>query len=688
MLLGVDTGGTFTDFVLLRDGQLQTLKVLSTPDNPTRAIIDGMAKLGLTAPAFPNLRLVHGSTVATNAALEGHGASTVYITNHGFTDVLRIGRQARRSLYDLHPVAPFDPVPETHLIGTGGRLDPAGQVVEPLTDDDLSALRAEVARLAPEAVAINLLYSYVDDRFERAIEAALADLAFVARSSFVLPEYREYERGLATWLNAWLGPVVHRYLQALAAAVAPAPVSVMQSSGGLIDAEQAGNRAVNLLLSGPAGGLAAATHLGRVCGQPDLLTFDMGGTSTDVALLQGAPRLTDEGVIGQFPVAVPMAEIHTIGAGGGSVAYVDAGGALQVGPESAGADPGPACYGRGGTRATVTDAHLLLGRLPADTRLGGSLPLDLNAARDAISALARDLTVRAPGSTANSGQLDALTAALSVEDAARGVIEIANLRMAQALRVISLERGYDPRDFALMCFGGAGGLHVCALAEALGVQRIIVPAHCGVFSALGMLMAKPSRQLVQTLNLPLEPDRLGEIEAAFAALVAAARHELELEGHDSGDIAAERSLDLRYRGQSFYLTLPWEGDPDKACRAFNQRHTHRYGHALDLPVEAVNIRTDVSVVHEQPTLPDLAPGNAATAVRQTAIIGAAGTVSAPVHERVQLTPGQRIAGPALVVEPFATTLIEEPWIAEVDAFGHLQLHQQNAAQARDSAPGD
>jgi len=471
MLLGVDTGGTFTDFVLFDGESLRLQKVLSTPDDPSRAIRRGITELGLDAAVTAGrVVIVHGSTIATNAALEGKGVRTAYITNRGFTDVLRIGRQARIGLYSLTPQAHANPVPEELLLGTGGRIGPAGEQIEPLTAADLAQLRAQVLALKPAAIAINLLFSYVDDASERIIEAALEDLAFVSRSSFVLPECKEYERGIATWLNAWLGPVVERYLVRLAQSVAPCPVAVMQSSGGVIGAAAASRRAVNLLLSGPAGGLAAAGHLGQTIGERELLTFDMGGTSTDVALIQDRPSLTDEGWIGPYPVAIPMADIHTIGAGGGSIAHVDEACVLHVGPRSAGANPGPACYGHGGIQPTVTDANLALGRIPVTQLLGGTLPLHLELAQSALQRIAIPLGV-------------------SNEKAALGVIAIANQHMAEALRVISLERGYDPRQFTLVCFGGAGGLHVCALAEALQIRNIIVPQRSGVFSALGMLVA-------------------------------------------------------------------------------------------------------------------------------------------------------------------------------------------------------
>jgi N-methylhydantoinase A len=387
-LVGIDTGGTFTDFVCLTGGVLRVHKVLSTPRAPEQAILRGIADLGLDSRA---LIVVHGSTVATNAVLEGKGVRTAFITNHGLRDLLTIGRQARRALYDLQPPPQPPPVPRELCLETGGRLGAHGEVVTPLTDADLAGLRAEVERLAPRAVAINLLFSFLDERFERAVAAAMPAGMFVARSSAVLPEYKEYERGIATWLNASVGPLVEDYLTRLAQSLPAARVSVMQSSGDTIAAAQAGGQAVHMLLSGPAGGLAAVRRLGAAAGLDRLLSFDMGGTSTDVALIEGDIRLTGEGRIGGYPVAVPMVDMHTIGAGGGSIAYLDGGGLLRVGPASAGADPGPACYGRGGRAPTVTDANLALGRLPADGFLDGRMPLDRAAALEALAAVAQPL---------------------------------------------------------------------------------------------------------------------------------------------------------------------------------------------------------------------------------------------------------------------------------------------------------
>ncbi|ESQ16479.1 MAG: hypothetical protein N838_26330 [Thiohalocapsa sp. PB-PSB1] len=387
-LLGIDTGGTFTDFVLWQNGHMRTHKLLSTPDAPERAILQGVAELGLE-PA--GLLVIHGSTVATNAVLEGKGARTAYITNRGFADLLTIGRQARASLYDLQPPARPAPVPAALCIETGGRYRADGTLLEPLSANDLVDLRAKLLRLAPQSVAINLLFSYLDDSAERAIADALPAGLFIARSSQVLPLIGEYERGIATWLNARVGPVVEGYIKRLQQELPGARLAVMQSSGETVAADQIAGQAVRLLLSGPAGGLVGAGFVARSAGIGRLLTFDMGGTSTDVALVDGAPRLTTEGRVADWPVAVPMVDMHTIGAGGGSIARMDAGGALLVGPESAGAHPGPVCYNRGGRQPTVTDANLVLGRLRPEAFLGGRMRLDPNAARLALERLGTEL---------------------------------------------------------------------------------------------------------------------------------------------------------------------------------------------------------------------------------------------------------------------------------------------------------
>lgn len=652
VLIGIDTGGTFTDFVVWHGGVIAAHKVLSTPRAPEQAILQGIRELGLEPKG---LILVHGSTVATNAALEGKGVRTLYIGNRGLGDLLSIGRQARRELYNLQPLPEPPPVLPGDCLECGGRLTPQGEVVEPLDDADLALLLREVLARSPEAVAINLLYSYLDDRFERAIEAALPAALFVSRSSAVLPVEGEYERGIATWLNSWVGPRVAGYLERLRAGLPGARISVMQSSGEAIQADRAARQAVRMLLSGPAGGLVGAGFTAAASGRVRVLSFDMGGTSTDVALIEGAPRLTREGRIGPWPVAVPMVDMHTIGAGGGSIARLDAGGMLQVGPESAGADPGPACYGRGGDLPTVTDANLLLGRLRGDAFLGGRMTLDEGAARKVLQRLAGEMGV-------------------AVETAAEGILRVANEHMARALRVISVQRGVDPRGHTLVCFGGAGGLHVCALADALGMREALVPVHAGVLSALGMLAARPGRQLLRACSGLLQRLSDTALSAELTELAEAGMEDLMGEGLCREEIEVGFTLDLRYPGQSHTLELPWRGCAATAA-AFHDLHEERYGHRMVLPVELVNLRVSLSGPPSPLALPALSPGEPAPVKAWLRLSGIEGRVAC--HERHFLMPGQIIAGPALITEMASTTWLAPGWVSTLDGTGNLLLRREH-----------
>jgi len=660
LLLGVDTGGTFTDFVLIDGNIVRIHKRPSTPHAPEQAILDGITALGLQqAMASGQLIIVHGSTVATNAALEGKGARVAYITNHGFADVLTIARQARPQLYNLTPPPLPAPVPPSLCFETGGRIGADGSMLEPLTDADLQQLLAQLVQAQPEAIAINLLFSYLDDAAERRIEKTLENSGllpnnlFVSRSSFVLPEYREYERGIATWLNAWLGPVVRGYIERLLQQVQPSPLAIMQSSGGTIGAQQACLRAVNLLLSGPAGGLAAAQAVAAQAGYSRILTFDMGGTSTDVALIDGTIGLTSEGRIGPYPVAVPMVNLHTIGAGGGSIAHVDAGGMLHVGPQSAGAAPGPACYGRGGNLATVTDANAVLGRLPATIALGGDMKIDVMQAERVISGIAVALNC-------------------DPHTAAQGIITVANEHMVRALRVISVEKGFDPRDFTLCCFGGAGGLHLCDLADALGMNKALVPQYGGVLSALGMLVAPRQRQLSRTCRHALHEGDTSMIQRYFTELEQQALRELADEGVDTGDVRIERRADLRYIGQSYSLTLDF-AESALMESAFHAAHEKQYGHRLSKPVELVTLR--VAAMAPQPQL--LLPiANSDTSVPNvTTVVGLTQPVA--VYRREQLPLDKAVSGPLIVAESTATTWVTAHWQVQRDAQGHLHLSRRD-----------
>jgi N-methylhydantoinase A len=644
--LGVDTGGTFTDFVFFDGETLKVHKVLSTPHAPEEAILNGIAEMGIS---LDDVQVIHGSTVATNAVLEGKGVRTAYISNRGLGDILTIGRQARQSLYDLEPAPVSPPVPESLCLETGGRLGADGVEVEPLTGTHLCQLKTHLEELKPDAVAINLLFSFLDDRFERAIEAIVPRDMFCSRSSSILPEVREYERGITTWLNAYVGPLMEHYILRLQKGLGEAGLSVMQSHGGTISARQAAHHAVRLLLSGPAGGLQGARYMGAQAGFDSLLTFDMGGTSTDVALIDGDIRLTSEGHIDRYPVAVPMVDMHTIGAGGGSIAYLDAGDMLQVGPESSGAQPGPACYGAGGTKPTVTDANLVLGRLPRQTSLGGGMQVDTAAARQAFESLASAM-------------------ACSIDEAAQGVIRIANDHMAKALRVISVQRGLDPMDYTLTCFGGAGGLHVCELAEALGMKQALVPIHAGVLSALGMLVAPASRQLSHSYLNRLADCSPEDIESKLNQLVRSGEAELAREGVTGVD--RKCSLDLRYEGQSSTLQLPWS-DITNTVEAFHAAHEQRFGHRMDIPVEVVTLRVGLEASHEPPALPERHDQSEGSPYTYEEVSGIETAV--PVYRREEIAVGQRLNGPTLITEKVSTTFIAPGWQCQADGFGNLLL---------------
>ena len=646
-LLGIDTGGTFTDFILYKDGCLVTHKVLSTPKAPEQAILQGVKDLQLDAK---DLMIVHGSTVATNALLEGKGVTTAYITNFGLSDVLSIGRQTRGELYNLQPVKQPPPVAKKYCLETGGRLSATAEIIEPLTRSQLDELALQIKNLAPDAVAINLLFSYLDDEAEKRIASIIPDSVFVSRSSTVLAEYKEYERGIATWLNSYVGPLVQDYLKRLQLALPNARIAVMQSAGGTIAAKLAGQQAVHMLLSGPAGGLAAAKFMGDITSQHRLLTFDMGGTSTDVAMIDGELQLTSEGEIAGYPVAIPMVDMHTIGAGGGSIASIDAGGLLQVGPESAGADPGPACYGNGGKEATVTDANLLLGRLRSDAFLGGEMSLDIAAATQAIKPLADQLK-------------------LSIEDAAEGIISIANEHMAHALRVMSVQRGIDPQELSLVSFGGAGGLHVCALADSLTMTQAMVPRYAGVLSALGMLVAPRARQLSQTFNHVLNKLTNEEIEQRFSLLYQEGLAALKEEGVEEKDIISIYSLDCRYLGQSYFLNVKWQ-NIESAVAEFQKLHAKRYGHQLELDVELVNLRLSLKSKTEEIKLP-LIDNVKEEEKRYAKLVGIEKDV--PIFNRDDLECGAKIFGPALITETVSTTYLEPGWSCEVDKVACLLL---------------
>lgn len=649
--LGVDVGGTFTDVVTVDDaGGVVIGKVPSTPRDQSVAVLTGWSSL--SAPAAEVALFAHGTTVATNALLERRGARTALITTAGFRDLLEIGRQDRASLYDLTRHRPPPLVPRELRFVVRERMGPEGVVV-PLDPASIADALDSLVAARVEAVAVCLLFAFRHPEHERAVrEAVAARLPGVpiSLSSEVLPEFREYERLSTTVADAYLRPRLSAYLRRLerraGEAGLPAPL-VMQSSGGVTDVATAAEHPARFVLSGPAGGVVGASYVAGLSGFRDVLTFDMGGTSTDVApVLGGRAQLTTESVVAGVPLRLPMVDVHTVSAGGGSIAWVDEGGALRVGPHSAGAEPGPAAYGRGGDEPTVTDADLVLGALPDGGRLGGDVVLRRELAEQALGRLGARLG------------LDAQAAAL-------GVVRVADTEMVRALRVISIERGLDPRELALVAFGGAGGLHACALAEELGCRTVLVPRAAGVLSALGLAISDVRHDHVR----PVLGRDAGGLEDEFAALETSARAQLP-------GARLERLADLRYSGQSFELTVPG-GAWDELVAGFHAAHERRYGHRIDdEPVELVNVRVVATRAGAAPDLraPDVAERTEA-APRHRELVLESGHVRAVVVDRRAMTGGSRVAGPAVVEMPEATCLVRPGWAGVVDGVGTLVLER-------------
>ncbi len=660
-VVGVDTGGTFTDFVLLRDGELQVHKVLSTPVDPASAILQGLEELGV----HRNLEaLVHGSTVATNAVLERKGVRTGLITTEGFRDVLEIGRQTRPKLYSIRVEREPALVSRELRVEVLERLNELGDVLIPLDEDSVDEAIAVLKRADVQSVAICLLFSFANPDHERRVaRAARAAGVHVSASSEVLPEFREYERTSTVVLNAYVAPIMDRYLGRLEQSLpADAPLRIMQSNGGSISAATARQEAARTLLSGPAAGVVGAAYVASAAGFEHSISFDMGGTSTDVALIDGGVTETTDGTIGGHPTKLPMIDIHTVGAGGGSIAWFDSGGALRVGPLSAGADPGPAAYGRGGAEPTVTDANVVLGRLIPEVFLGGGMVLDRDAALTAVAEIAERL-----GST--------------VEEAALGIVRVANANMEAAIRVISVERGHDPRLFTLVAFGGAGPLHACELAGALRIPRVLVPSTPGVLSALGMLTADVLKDYVQTVMVS-SGEASGKVEPVFAELEQRGRDDLRREGIEPERVVIERYLDLRYVGQSYELLVPYDGDLDEVITRFHEAHDRRFGYSdPGERVQVVNVRLKARGLADRPEIERFALDQTATAEpverRPVVFSGAAGATEydTPIYDRVKLSPGSSFSGPAIITQYDTTTVLPPGWRLTVDATRSLVVEQ-------------
>jgi N-methylhydantoinase A len=649
----VDTGGTFTDLVLLREGTIHTLKVPSTPHDPSQAVLDGIREMIGPADDFV---LLHGSTVATNALLERKGARVVLVTNDGFEDIIEIARQDRPQLYALVGHRPPPLVRRDDRLGVVGRLGSQGEEITPLDETRLEALPEEIRKRGAESVAISMLHSYANPEHERATAAVVRGLGIpVSVSSELVPEFREYERTSTTVMNAYVAPLMDRYLGRLAAEAGARRVTIMGSNGGALPIERARREPVHTVLSGPAGGVVGASTWARRAGHESVLTFDMGGTSTDVSLCPGRPLRTREFAIGGQPAAMSVIDIHTVGAGGGSIARVDAGGALRVGPRSAGAQPGPICYGNGGADVTVTDAHVWLGRLPADAFLGGERTLDRAAVEGALAVIANAL----------GGTLD---------EAAAGILSVADTAMERALRVISVERGYDPADFVVVAFGGAGGLHVVELTRRLGASKAIVPPDPGLLSAYGMLASPVSREVARTVLLDTEHAGVDErLRAVLDELESAARKEMVDEGIDTGSLTTERWIDARYRGQSFELGVPardW-------VSAFHASHEERYGYRREeTAVEAVTLR--VMVTAPAAELGDRGPPEAVAPppTRPLRVVFERSEHEATGVRRSDLLAGHALEGPLIVQEYSGTTWVPPRWRLSVDGWGCLHLSRE------------
>jgi N-methylhydantoinase A len=654
--LGVDVGGTFTDLVALVEGGLITAKVPTTPRNQARGVVRA---LELVQPAVGAVAsLAHGSTVATNALLERRGARTALVTTEGFRDVIEIGRQNRPALYDLTRDRPAALVPRALRFTVRERMGRDGVLV-PLDEESVRAAVDACREAEVEAVAVCLLFGFLHPEHEQKVGAALREAlpgVHISVSSEVLPELREYERCSTTVANSYLTPRLATYLERLADEVKalglPSPL-VMQSSGGAAEIETAAARAASCLLSGPAGGVVGAAWVAGLSGFQDLLTFDMGGTSTDVAsVLGGAVQTTTESVVAGVPVKLPMVDVHTVSAGGGSIAWVDAGGALRVGPRSAGADPGPAAYGRGGEEPTVTDANLYLGYLPDGAELGGEVRLDRDQAEAAL------------------GRVGA-RAGLDSEETARGIIRVADAEMIRALRVISIERGLDPRELTLVAFGGAGGLHACSLAEELGIGRILVPLAAGVLSALGLAISDVRRDQVSPLLAEMGTVDRPAVEARFGELEATARGRLA----DDAGLSLARLADLRYQGQSFELTVE-AGDLEELPARFHAEHERRYGYRMDDEVvELVNLRLVATAPRDKPDLSEAAPRRGGNPSRRRARLDD-GWGEIDVYERAALGVGSELQGPAVVEFAESTLLVRPGWRASVDEVGTLDLERR------------
>ena len=662
-ILGIDVGGTFTDFVLVEDNQLSIHKIPSSPASPEQSIITGIKELNPSKMAT----IAHGSTVATNALLERKGAKTALVITKGFEDIIEIGRQTRPDLFDLQQDKPDTLVKAENRFGIEERMNHEGTVVSELTDMAIQSLVKSIKKADIDAISVCLLFSFLNPAHEQILKNALSKIEpklYISISSEVLPEFREFERTSTVTVNSYVGPAVARYMAKLSKSLGKG-IRIMQSSGGSISAELASQQPVRTILSGPAGGVVGARYISSLAGFDHIITFDMGGTSTDVSLCPNRIQETTNYTIGGQPVSVPMIDIHTVGAGGGSIASMDSGGALNVGPESAGANPGPACYGSG-TSTTVTDANLLLGRMHPDHFLGGKMVLNIQNSEHSIVPLAQKMGVT---------QLQA----------AEGIIRVVNSNMERAIRSISLERGFDPRDFTLVPFGGAGPLHACDLAKELRIPRVLVPAYPGVLSALGIAVADVVKDYSQTVMLrgAIQESDLDEV---FNSMQEQGRAEMLDQGIAESQLQPRKMLDVRYVGQSFELTIDCPSAStdftSKVSEAFNTEHERRFGYKdPKSAIEVVNARLKM-IAESDPYQPEAAQLSSKTPLQnaildQEEVIFYGESHTTTMYDRNKLLPGNLIEGPAIVFQLDSTTVIPPDWHGTVDVYNNLVLNLKN-----------
>ena len=660
--IGIDIGGTFTDFVVHNpeDGRITTFKILSDPTNPAITVLQGLKKISVDQPA----QIIHGSTVATNALLERKGARTALVTTRGFKDVIEIARQNRPSLYDWSVKPAPVLVPSYLRAEVDERVDYQGNVLTPLDPSQLDDIIKFLTQNNVESVAVCLIFSFLRPHHEQMIVERLRNSGyFVSASSEILPEYREYERTSTTVVNAYVSPILDRYLSRLETGLPNSRMQIMQSNGGMISLNEARQNGARCILSGPAGGIVGAQNIAQTImrvssgTQSDrtikIISFDMGGTSTDVSLINRQPSFTTEASIGGYPIHLPILDIHTIGAGGGSIAYIDPGGSLRVGPQSAGAFPGPACYGNG-ELPTVTDANLVLGRLIPDHFLGGEMQIYPDRAYAAMSTLGTSLN-------------------LTTIQAAFGVIEVVNAQMERALRVISVERGHDPRDFSLFSFGGAGGLHAVELARHMGIPKVIISKYASTLSAFGMLASNVIKDYVKTIMLPgTVPQEM--IRSLFSPMVTQGITEIQNEGIQKDQIEILCSLDIRYVGQSYELNVLYTED---FISDFYKAHNINYGYAyINKAIEIVNLRVraigKVPPISLSPICPEQKSNDPAPMEYRQVEMSEGSSILA-VFDYDQLAPGTKFVGPALIVSSDTTILINRNDVVKVDKYQNLLI---------------